>query len=190
MNLQIKEATHLGGSFFGGEGGICLHFRLWRKLRFRCVKSQRATLVRVAFDRSNPSVLIKETPSRWTGFFYGGEGGICLHFRLWRKLRFRCVEPQRATLVRVAFDRSNPSVLIKEPRPDGRGSFMAEKEGFEPSIPFWGIHDFQSCALGQLRDFSISAKSASHSILPHLPGFVKPQFTFFAKMPRNIRGIF
>ena len=32
---------------------------------------------------------------------------------------------------------------------------MAEKEGFEPSIPFWGIHDFQSCALGQLRDFSI-----------------------------------
>ena len=33
---------------------------------------------------------------------------------------------------------------------------MAEKEGFEPSIPFWGIHDFQSCALGQLRDFSMS----------------------------------
>ena len=34
------------------------------------------------------------------------------------------------------------------------GLFLAEKEGFEPSIPFWGIHDFQSCALGQLRDFS------------------------------------
>ena len=32
---------------------------------------------------------------------------------------------------------------------------MAEKEGFEPSIPFWGIHDFQSCALDQLRDFSM-----------------------------------
>ncbi len=32
---------------------------------------------------------------------------------------------------------------------------LAEKEGFEPSIPFWGIHDFQSCALGQLRDFSM-----------------------------------
>ena len=31
---------------------------------------------------------------------------------------------------------------------------VAEKEGFEPSIPFWGIHDFQSCALDQLRDFS------------------------------------
>ena len=34
-------------------------------------------------------------------------------------------------------------------------TFLAEKEGFEPSIPFWGIHDFQSCALGQLRDFSM-----------------------------------
>ena len=32
--------------------------------------------------------------------------------------------------------------------------FMAEKEGFEPSKPFWGLHDFQSCALGQLRDVS------------------------------------
>ena len=37
--------------------------------------------------------------------------------------------------------------------------FLAEKEGFEPSIPFWGIHDFQSCALGQLRDFSITVLS-------------------------------
>ena len=26
---------------------------------------------------------------------------------------------------------------------------VAEKEGFEPSIPLWGIHDFQSCALDQ-----------------------------------------
>ena len=47
----------------------------------------------------------------------------------------------------------------KEPQPNGWGFFMAEKEGFEPSIPFWGIHDFQSCALGQLRDFSISQLS-------------------------------
>ena len=39
--------------------------------------------------------------------------------------------------------------------------FLAEKEGFEPSIPFWGIHDFQSCALGQLRDFSIPFLSSS-----------------------------
>ena len=35
----------------------------------------------------------------------------------------------------------------KNPRPCGRGSRLAEKEGFEPSIPLWGIHDFQSCAL-------------------------------------------
>ena len=31
---------------------------------------------------------------------------------------------------------------------------MAEKEGFEPSKPFRGLHDFQSCALDQLGDFS------------------------------------
>ena len=43
---------------------------------------------------------------------------------------------------------------------------MAEKEGFEPSIPFWGIHDFQSCALGQLRDFSIQAFSKLEYITP------------------------
>ncbi len=23
---------------------------------------------------------------------------------------------------------------------------MAEREGFEPSRPFWGLHDFESCA--------------------------------------------
>ncbi len=49
------------------------------------------------------------------------------------------------------------------------GFFMAEKEGFEPSIPFWGIHDFQSCALGQLRDFSMS----DLHIIQHSPTFVK-----------------
>ena len=32
---------------------------------------------------------------------------------------------------------------------------MAEMERFELSIPFWGIHDFQSCALDQLRDISV-----------------------------------
>ncbi len=59
---------------------------------------------------------------------------------------------------------------------------MAEKEGFEPSIPFWGIHDFQSCALGQLRDFSKypAATAASQSILPYLTEFVNPYFLFSA----------
>ena len=55
---------------------------------------------------------------------------------------------------------------------------MAEKEGFEPSIPFWGIHDFQSCALGQLRDFSIllTCFSVSFDILLYLSEFVNPLF--------------
>ena len=53
---------------------------------------------------------------------------------------------------------------------------MAEKEGFEPSIPFWGIHDFQSCALGQLRDFSIHCFAVSLHIILHLVGFVNPFF--------------
>ena len=58
--------------------------------------------------------------------------------------------------------------------------FMAEKEGFEPSIPFWGIHDFQSCALGQLRDFSISSSALGdlHIILP-TSGFVNRYFENF-----------
>ena len=56
-----------------------------------------------------------------------------------------------------------------------RDYLMAEKEGFEPSIPFWGIHDFQSCALGQLRDFSIAtAIAVSLLIIPYLFSFVKP----------------
>ena len=36
---------------------------------------------------------------------------------------------------------------------------LAEKEGFEPSRPFRGLHDFQSCALDQLGDFSIAVKN-------------------------------
>ena len=49
----------------------------------------------------------------------------------------------------------------KNPKSADFGFFMAEKEGFEPSIPLWGIHDFQSCALGQLRDFSVLATPAA-----------------------------
>ena len=39
---------------------------------------------------------------------------------------------------------------------------MAEKEGFEPSNTLWVLHDFQSCALDQLRDFSVSVKLNSY----------------------------
>ena len=63
--------------------------------------------------------------------------------------------------------------------------FLAEKEGFEPSIPFWGIHDFQSCALGQLRDFSIPFLSSSVAtdwlIIQHSSLFVNRYFKFFQK---------
>ena len=58
---------------------------------------------------------------------------------------------------------------------------MAEKEGFEPSIPFWGIHDFQSCALGQLRDFSMSCSvhAVSKTAILQLSPFVKGFFQIF-----------
>ena len=60
---------------------------------------------------------------------------------------------------------------------------MAEKEGFEPSIPFWGIHDFQSCALGQLRDFSNYVLRRDRlSILLYLNTFVKHYFLLFTKI--------
>lgn len=36
---------------------------------------------------------------------------------------------------------------------------MAEMEGFELSKPGYGLHDFQSCALGQLGDISVLPKS-------------------------------
>ena len=56
---------------------------------------------------------------------------------------------------------------------------MAEKEGFEPSIPFWGIHDFQSCALGQLRDFSMRCRlTADLHIIHELRQIVKHYFPF------------
>ena len=64
------------------------------------------------------------------------------------------------------------------------GFSLAEKEGFEPSIPFWGIHDFQSCALGQLRDFSklFCAVFRRLCILLHLLSFVKHYFLIFGKI--------
>ena len=70
---------------------------------------------------------------------------------------------------------------------------MAEKEGFEPSIPFWGIHDFQSCALGQLRDFSISTSALDDfDIIQQTFRFVNTYFYFFmgnfAKLDRGERA--
>ena len=68
----------------------------------------------------------------------------------------------------------------KKQHPSERiGVILAEKEGFEPSIPFWGIHDFQSCALGQLRDFSISTSTLDDSdIIQQNFLFVNTYFCF------------
>ncbi len=57
---------------------------------------------------------------------------------------------------------------------------MAEKEGFEPSIPFWGIHDFQSCALGQLRDFSKTILRCNQLVYNiAFTSFCQPLISFF-----------
>ena len=44
------------------------------------------------------------------------------------------------------------------------GYSLAEMERFELSIPLWGIHDFQSCALDQLRDISTSARLTHYNL--------------------------
>ena len=81
-----------------------------------------------------------------------------MHFAVGKIIVLLLSSRQQATVHRtVAYNCSNPSpkLTYKNDTHQKMGViFMAEKEGFEPSIPFWGIHDFQSCALGQLRDFS------------------------------------
>ena len=74
----------------------------------------------------------------------------------------------------VIMEKKNP--LSRQTKED----FLAEKEGFEPSIPFWGIHDFQSCALGQLRDFSMRCRlTADSDIIHEAQRNVKHYFSFF-----------
>ena len=36
-------------------------------------------------------------------------------------------------------------------RMDTDNNGLAERRGFEPLVPFWGTHDFQSCTLSQTR---------------------------------------
>ena len=46
-----------------------------------CTGCSNMSLTYCIYDYSNPSSSIKEHPIRSDGvFFYGGEGGICLHF--------------------------------------------------------------------------------------------------------------
>ncbi len=47
---------------------------------------------------------------------------------------------------------------------DKLGFSWAEKEGFEPSIPLWGIHDFQSCALDRATRLLHSGQTENYSI--------------------------
>ena len=86
----------------------------------------------------------------------------------------------RPAVLLVDCTKKNPGIQNKY-----RENPMAEKEGFEPSIPFWGIHDFQSCALGQLRDFSKCAVRISLLIIHYLIVFVKLIFSIFCKILRS-----
>ena len=62
---------------------------------------------------------------------------------------------------------------------------MAEKEGFEPSRPFRGLHDFQSCALDQLGDFSIVVELVlsvkEHWLLYHIFSQSQAPFSNFLR---------
>ena len=60
---------------------------------------------------------------------------------------------------------------------------MAEKEGFEPSKPFRGLHDFQSCALDQLGDFS-KFRSGKNRY-----SFLRQQY-YYNRAFRNVKGQF
>ena len=53
---------------------------------------------------------------------------------------------------------------------------LAEKERFELSNRFWRLHDFQSCALDQLRDFSVFVRLL---ILFHCDSNIIPQNLYF-----------
>ena len=60
---------------------------------------------------------------------------------------------------------------------------MAEKEGFEPSKPFRGLHDFQSCALDQLGDFSKFWSGKNRY------SFLRQQY-YYNRAFRNVKGQF
>ncbi len=112
---------------------------------------------------SNPSSIKKDTTQM------GGVSLLHMHFRP-HPCRVRpkvhgfshglTNSPPDCWLPSLWSGRPFKSLLDKKGHhPDGWCPILAEKEGFEPSKPFWGLHDFQSCALGQLRDFSKAAVS-------------------------------
>ena len=48
-------------------------------------------------------------------------------------------------------------------------SYLAEREGFEPSIPFWSIHAFQACALDRSATSPIHFRNLHLSVLQLKP---------------------
>ena len=84
-----------------------------------------------------------------------------------------------------------PALILDKTVRKSRLVHMAEKEGFEPSRPFRGLHDFQSCALDQLGDFSIiillffcaAISACQNSNCYYTRAFlkVKPLFSRFSK---------
>ena len=135
----------------------------------------------------NPIFEVKKNPSfRMSSFLWRRRRDL-FAFRRWRNNGFARSSPREQQSTGLLHsDGSNPSYK-KEPILSDEFIFMAEKEGFEPSIPFWGIHDFQSCALGQLRDFSIKCFLAvSLDILQYLQHFVKCFFSFLRGVREKI----
>ena len=109
----------------------------------------------VALARERPSLLPGEREAPLDGDFFNSLfHGVSLNSGILpRPNEVSTGHFVTSASLRPAF-RIPPSPPIKTP-PLQAAFLLAEKEGFEPSIPFWGIHDFQSCALDQLRDFSI-----------------------------------
>ena len=74
-----------------------------------------------------------------------------------KKEKKRCISVQRFLLflsyaglfVKIKNEKNKLCLLSKTEL------ILAEKERFELSNRFWRLHDFQSCALDQLRDFSV-----------------------------------
>ena len=93
----------------------------------------------------------KQTPHKQRPLYHGGEGGIrsaasgtsCADVPT--RSRRAAAEPlgddMRVRIPRRILIKKKTAILADD------CFFLAEKEGFEPSIPLWGIHDFQSCAL-------------------------------------------
>lgn len=110
-----------------------------------------------------------------------GALGIAVPFVL--PLFIPCFHYNPASRKKQGIIRENPVTVA------ATGFLMAEKEGFEPSRPFRGLHDFQSCALDQLGDFSIVVERVLFKrtviIIQGRPPKVNP---FFKKIPHGRRG--